>query len=155
AIRAWAHALEGRDKGDLALLEQSLREAREALAIDPTCVRALHAVARAQGSVLFLQMASDRDQAIREAAWAAARAIEGDGTDPLGYALRGIGVVLSEQLDRYPDALVDAQRAHEMNPNDTFILRILGDLEASAGDPERAIEHLQKVLRLNPRDPRS
>ena len=42
-----------------------------------------------------------------------------------------------------------------MNPNDAFILRIVGDLEAGIGEPERAIEHLHQVLRLNPRDPRS
>jgi adenylate cyclase len=42
-----------------------------------------------------------------------------------------------------------------MNPNDTFVLRILGALEAATGEPERAIEHLHQVMRLNPRDPRS
>src|SRR5262249_27976591 len=54
--------------------------------------------------------------------------------------------------DRYPDALADARRAYEINPNDTMVLRILGLFEALAGDPERGIEHLQQVLRLNPRD---
>jgi tetratricopeptide (TPR) repeat protein len=64
-----------------------------------------------------------------------------------------IGAVLGGELHRYPDALADARRAHEMNPNNTFILRILGDLEAGAGQPERAIEHLHQVMRLSPRDP--
>jgi tetratricopeptide (TPR) repeat protein len=59
------------------------------------------------------------------------------------------------QLDRYPEAFADAGRAHEMNPNDTFVLRILGALEAVTGEPERAIEHFHQVMRLNPRDPRS
>ena len=86
---------------------------------------------------------------------ATARAIELDSTDAHGYALRGIGVMHRGQLDRYPEALADARRAHEMNPNDTFVLRILGALEATAGEPERAIEHLHQVMRLNPRDPRS
>src|SRR5207253_656931 len=75
--------------------------------------------------------------------------------DPVGYALRGLGVMQGGQLDRYPDALADARRAHEMNPNDTVVLRILGNLEAGAGEPERAIEHLHQVMRLNPRDSRS
>src|SRR5262245_49127703 len=44
AIQAWAHAWDGRDKADRTLLEQSIREAKEALAIDPNCVRALHAL---------------------------------------------------------------------------------------------------------------
>src|SRR5262249_32256430 len=58
-------------------------------------------------------------------------------------------------LESYPEALVDARRAHDMNPNDIFVLRILGSVEALAGEPERAIEHLQQILRLNPRDART
>jgi adenylate cyclase len=42
-----------------------------------------------------------------------------------------------------------------MNPNDTFVLRILGLIEGLVGEPERGIEHLHQVLRLNPRDSRS
>jgi adenylate cyclase len=155
ALRAWAHQLEGRDRADRTIIDLAMTEARQALALDPNCVRALHVLARAQGSALFLRVATDRQRAIREAQWAAARAIELDGTDALGYALRGIGVILGGQLDRYSEALADARRAHEMNRNDTFILRIVADLEAGIGEPERAIEHLHQVLRLNPRDPRS
>ena len=81
-------------------------------------------------NALFLEMAADREHALREAMWAAARAIELDSTDALGYALRGMGVLHRGQLDRYPEALADARRAHEMNPNDMFVLRILGTLEA-------------------------
>src|SRR5262249_23718655 len=33
ALRAWAHTLEGQDKADRTLLSQSIREAKEALAI--------------------------------------------------------------------------------------------------------------------------
>ena len=155
ALRAWAHQLEGRDKADRAIIEQAITEAKQALAIDPNCVRALHVLARTQGSALFLRVAADREHAFREAQWAVARAIELDGTDALSYALRGIGAILGGQLDRYSAALADARRAHEMNPNDAFILRIVADLEAGIGEPERAIEHLHQALRLNPRDPRS
>ncbi len=63
--------------------------------------------------------------------------------------------MLTGQQDRHSDGVADARRAHEMNPNDTVVLRILGSLEAAAGEPERAIEHLHQVMRLNPRDDRS
>jgi Flp pilus assembly protein TadD len=36
------------------------------------------------------------------------------------------------------------------NPNDTFVLRLLGTLEAAVGQYEQALEHGQQVLRLNP-----
>jgi adenylate cyclase len=151
ALRAWAHASEGQDKADRTLFDQSIGEAKEALAIDPSSVLALHALAMAHGFALLLQMGADPEHSLREAMWAAARAVELDGTDPLGYAMRGMGVFLGGQLDRYPDALADARRAHEMNPNDTFVLLILGTLETGVGEHERAIEHGQQMLRLNPR----
>ncbi len=155
ALRAWAHASEGQDKADRTLFDQSIGEAKEALAIDPSSVLALHALAMAHGFALLLQMGADPEHSLREAMWAAARAVELDGTDPLGYAMRGMGVFLGGQLDRYPDALADARRAHEMNPNDTFVLLMLGTLEAGVGEYERAIEHGQQMLRLNPHQPYS
>lgn len=151
AVRAWAHALEGIDKADRTLIDRSVREANEALAIDPGSVLALHALSRAHGATLYLYMVTDRERALRQALAAAALAIELDGTDPLGYALRGIAVMFGGQLDRYPDALTDARRAQEMNPNDTLVLGILGTLEAVAGEHDSAIEHGHQILRLNPR----
>ena len=41
----------------------------------------------------------------------------------LATRCEGLCVLLSGQFDRYPEALADAQRAHEMNPNDVFVLR--------------------------------
>jgi adenylate cyclase len=155
ALRARAHAWEGRDNADRALIDQSIREAREALATDPNSVLALHALSLAHGHALFLQVAANRDDSLRESAWAAARAIELDREDAVGYALRAIGALHGGQIDHYLDALADVRRANQMNPNDTDVLRILGALEAVAGEPERSIEHALQVLRLNPRDPRS
>jgi TolB-like protein len=154
AIRARAHAWEGLNKVDRTLVDQSIREAREALAIDPSSVLALRGLALAHGFALYLQMAADREHALEEAMSAAEQAIELDDTDALSYANRGLVVFLGGQLDRYPTALTDARRAYELNPNDTAVLSVLGTLEAATGEPERAIEHALKVLRLNPRAPR-
>ena len=154
-LLAWAHAWQGYAAADRALLDQAIREARDALAIDPRSVLALHTIAYARGISMFLLMAVDREHALREAMWAAARAIELDSTDALGYALRARCVLLGGQLDRYSAALADAQRAHEMNPNDVFVLGCLAWLEAVVGEYGRAIEHGHQILRLNPSDPRS
>jgi adenylate cyclase len=154
ALRAWAHALEGQDNADPTLFNQSIREAKEALAIDPNSVRALHVLAWAHGNTVQLRIAADRDQAVREATWANARAIELDGMDAYGYAFRGLSAMHFGRLDYYPEAIANARRAHEMNPNDTFVLRILGALEVTVGEFERAIERFHQVMRLNPRDPR-
>ena len=70
ALRAWAHAGEGWDKADRTLRNQSINEAREALAIDPNSVLALHVLAYAHGIELYLGTAADREQALQEAMWA-------------------------------------------------------------------------------------
>ena len=153
-LLARAHAWQGHDTADQALLERAIREARDALKIDPGSVPALHAIAYARGTMVLL-FAEDPQDDIREAVSAAARAIELDSMDALGYALRGWSALNGAQIDRYPEALADARRAHEMNPNDVFVLWCLAWLESAVGEHERAIEHGHQILRLNPRDSRS
>ena len=117
-LERWARA-------NRALLEQSILEAKQALAIDPTCVPALHVLAWAMGmpcslggrrigSVPFRKPCG-RPRArlswivrTRMATHCARRA--------LSIANNGIAT----------EALADARRAHEMNPNDTTMLLILG-----------------------------
>jgi adenylate cyclase len=154
ALLARAHAWQAHDTGNRALLEQAIREATQALTIDPRSVLALHTIAYARG-ILLLVWAEDHEHALQEATLAATHAIELDSTDALGYALRGLCVLNGFQVDRYPEALADAQRAHEMNPNDVFVLWCLAWLEAAVGENKRAIEHGHQILRLNPRDARS
>jgi adenylate cyclase len=154
-LLAWAHAWQGYAKTDQILLDQAIREARDALAVDPRSVLALHTIAFASGMSVFLLMAVDREHALREATSAAARAIELDSTDALGYALRGYCVLLGAQLDRYSEAIEDAQLAHKLNPNDMFVLGLLVWAELAVGEHERAIEHAHQILRLSPRDSRS
>jgi adenylate cyclase len=155
AFRALVHAEEGGDKADRNLIDLSIREAKEALAIDPNCVRALQMLAYAHGISLYLGTAADREHAMHESISAIARAVELDGSDTYGYVFRALGIVQRGELDRYPEALADARYAHELNPNDSVVLEVLGNLEAAAGEPECAIEHLHQAMRLSPRNPRS
>ena len=111
---------------DRTLLDQAICKAKEALAIDPNSVLALHALALSHGAAFFYEMAADREHALREAMWAVTRAIELDSADAHGYALRAVNIMYRGQWDRYAEALADARRAHEMNPNDTLVLRIFG-----------------------------
>ena len=155
ALRATVHGWEGSGKLDQALIEQSILEARKALSIDPNSVLALRALGRGYGFSVFYNMAADREHAIREALSANTRAIELDADDPLSYGARAMIPIWFTLLDRYPDALRDARRAHEMNPNDVYLLRILATVETHVGEFELAIKHLRQILRLNPRDPSS
>lgn len=152
ALRATARLWEGQDKADRSLLELSIQEAKEALTIDPNNVRALQILAGVRNAYLRLQMTDNRERTFREAMSAATRAIELDGADPAGYAVRAAVILNSGKIARYPDALSDARLAYEMNPNDVPVLRTLACLETMTGEPERAIERLHRIARLNPRD---
>src|SRR4029450_5847361 len=67
-LLAWTHAWQGsaRAVADRTLLDQSIREAREALAIDPRSALALHTIAYACVQSRFLMTAMDREEALRE-----------------------------------------------------------------------------------------
>src|SRR5262249_39118790 len=93
ALRATAHASQAVGQSDKALVERSIREAREALAIDPTNVRALLALSHSHGTALMLGMGMDPKQAFEQATWAATRAIELDGSNALAYARRALAIL--------------------------------------------------------------
>jgi tetratricopeptide (TPR) repeat protein len=154
SLLAWAHAWQGHSTANRALLDQAICEATKALAIDERSALALHTIAYTHATVLLV-WGEDQEPSLQKALMAAAQAIELDNTNALGYALRGLCILNSAQVDRYPEALADARRAHEMNPNDVFVLWCLAWLEAAIGEHERALEHGYQILRLNPRDSRS
>ena len=154
AVRAWAHAYGAGMEADGASCNLAIREAKEALAIDPESTLALMALAWGQVILLFLQLAPDPAQTLGEVRWAALRAVESDRSNASALALKAVTVLLSREYDQYPQALSDGYRAHEINPNDTFVLLMLVTLEAYGGEPEQAIDHGMLFLRLNPRDTR-
>ena len=154
AVRAWAHASGAGMDWDGAACHLAIREATEALAIDPESTLALMALAWGQGALLFLQLAPDPASTLQEMRSAALRAVESDRSNASALALKAVTVLFSLQYDQYPHALADGRRAHEMNPNDTFVLLMLVHLEGHGGEPEQAVEHGMLFLRLNPRDTR-
>ena len=154
AVRAWAHAAGAGMEADGASCNLAIREAKEALAIDLESTLALMALAWGQVILLFLQLAPDPAQTLGEVRWAALRAVESDRSNACALALKAVTVLLSLDYDQYPQALSDGYRAHEINPNDTFVLLMLVALEAYGGEPEQAIDHGMLFLRLNPRDTR-
>ena len=56
-------------------------------------------------------------------------------------------------VDRNDEALNALQRAHELNPNDVYVLQLLGACEVAVGMVPQAIEHLTQALRNSPRGP--
>ena len=154
ALRAWAHAMEAGSTTDRAVAEKAIREAEEVLAIDPNSTVALMALAWAHGCLLYFQIASDPKHSLREAALAAERAVELDRSDASALALKAMTGLLAGQVEEYLEILADARRAHDLNPNDAFVLLMLTHVEAFGGESEQAIDHGMQILRLDPRTSR-
>ena len=71
-----------------------------------------------------------------------------------GLVLKAMIPLLGAKTDQYQEALADARRAHDINPNSTLVLLMLVHLEAFGTEPHQAIEHGLRILRLNPSDSR-
>lgn len=153
AVRASAKAWDALVKSDPVLCNEAIADAQAALAIDPDSTIALNALAGAHVQHLVRGTAADRQATWRAAIAAATRAIELDRTDGLSHSLKGILLVLAPDGSRLEEALDSARRSHELNPHDSRALIGQAYVENLAGNPERAIEHLQHALRVSPRDP--
>ena len=160
AVRAWANAQAAWRGTDLPLREQAIREAKEALAIDPSSTLALIVLSHAQFQHVYLRSTPNLESAWKEGMYAALRAIELDGSDSRGHVRKAAllcfplrGLDGSVHVDQYDEALNDAQRALDLNPNAAVALQVLGYCEAISGNPRAGIEHLSQALRNNPRDP--
>lgn len=53
----------------------------------------------------------------------------------------------------FGEAILDLNHAHEHNPNDANVLRVLALCEASVGEVESAQDHAKRTIRLSPKDP--
>jgi len=131
-------------------MHRPVTTSEEALRIDPNSALALWIVAYAKATAAFTGVADDPQRFLREAELAANRLVELDVSSASGYAARAFCVSATRQHDRYHEALADARRAHELNPNDTYALYALGLVEAWLGDFDAAIDHAHQILRLSP-----
>jgi adenylate cyclase len=132
--------------------ESALLSLKQALAIDPDYAPAMAALAN-----LYCHR--------RSQGWAKDPA--GEAADALRLATRAIelgrddGEVLWRAANVVWQMVMDANRAAELahlaldvNPNSSIALTIAGWIEASRGDPDKALELFERAQRLSPRDPR-
>ncbi len=152
AVRANANASEAMIKSDRALREQAVREARDALTIDPRSSLALNSLAFAQFQHVFFRTTPDLKAAFEEGLAAATKAIEIDPSDSMAHTTKAFLVQFDPDTPRWDEALTSARRAYELNPNSLSALNALGNLEVLAGNHNRAAELLRAALRMSPRD---
>jgi TolB-like protein len=153
AVRAHAKAWDAFAKSERTLCDQAIDEARAALAIDPDSTLALNALALAQFQHYIRATAADRDAAWSEGVAAATRSVEVDRANSFSHAMKGALLMTAPDRIRMGEALESAGRAFDLNPNDMQSLIGVAYVESLAGNPDKAIGHLQQALRISPRDP--
>jgi tetratricopeptide (TPR) repeat protein len=137
---------------DPGLHERALKQAREALALDPRSTLALEVIAAAHARFLYRVMGTGEaaKKAWEEGVSAAGKLIAVDPAGSAGYGWMGNLFSLAR---RRAEALTHARRAHELNRNDLNALRNLSLVELYEGEAKSALEHLELAVRLSPRDP--
>ena len=152
-LHAWGNAMDAFWKADRNLRIQAIHLARDALALDGTSRLALKALAWSQCQQVVGGTAGEPEAAWTEGMNAVNLAIELDRSDAIGYSVRAMLLqypVVGEV--KWDDALSDARRAHDLNPNDGLALVILGYTESASGNPRLAVQYLMQQRRLSPND---
>ena len=78
------------------------------------------------------------------------RAIALNARNGLAHSIKAEALWMRQELDA---ALVESQRALDLNPNDAWALATLGGLLLHTGNPAAAIEHIELAFQLNPHPP--
>ena len=136
--------------------EASFREAesmlRSAINIDPNYSDAWASLSDAIGRLAFGGFDSDPVARGEECCLAAEHAIRLDQTSGVAFGIAAWAVAtFSADHDR---ALIFAQRALSLQPNSAYVQALCASAFFRSGQYEKAIEHVEISLRLNPLDPR-
>jgi len=149
AWQSYAKYRDGLAAANLPLMEEGIALAQRALALNDKCSIAYRTLCWAYSMHSLYawgndpQGAADRALAVAEAAKVAMPHSD------TAYFCLGIARSRKSQFDQ---AARDLLRAHELNPNDAFVLHILAWSEAALGDTRAARAHAGLALRLSPKD---
>ncbi len=94
---------------------------------------------------------TDRERDIADAARLARRALELTRDDAL--VLSRAGLVLAYVVRDFDAGALFIERARVLNPNHSAVWHASGWLKVWTGDPDMAIQHLERFVRISPLDP--
>lgn len=143
---SWQHIL----RMDPEAILQGKNIAEEAIALDPNYARPYCSLAMYYISMTSNGWSDDFAASLDEARRAAHQAITLDPHDAWAHSFMG----LSELWHRnYDNALFEARRAIELNPNFADGYVWLGNTEGFVGAEQRGLDHIATARRLNPHAP--
>lgn len=132
--------------------DQAIALLRQAIRLDPALAQAHMALARSLNSRIWHGWSSDIANDASEAYAAAARSVAIDDRDPYcHYALCWTSLVMR----MHAQALAEAQRSIDLNPNFALGFFVLGVVRIYVGHFREAVDALLRCLRLNPNDPQA
>jgi adenylate cyclase len=128
--------------------ELALKLLRQAIALSPNYAKALSVLAFAEARMVFF--GADIDVTLSIAREHAKAALALDDDDPWSYFSYGY---IECFTSRYDDAIAWYRRAVELNPNFALAHGNMAAALALSGQPDAAIEAVQRSIRMSPRDP--
>ena len=129
---------------------QAIALLRQAIKLDPNFAQAHMALGRTLASRVFYGWSNDIGSDSSESYQAAARAISIDDRDPYSHYAFCWASLLKRM---HAQALAEAQRSIDLNPNFALGFFALGAIRVYIGHFREAIDALLRSLRLNPNDP--
>jgi adenylate cyclase len=123
---------------------------RKAVALDPHLTHGHVGLARTLNLRIWVGWSKDADADRRAGFEAAQRAVELDDKDPYGHYVLTFACLNS---GLHQQALAEAQRAVDLNPNFALVHFGLGWIRVFVGHFAAAIDPLLRCMRLSPNDP--
>lgn len=147
AYDCWLRGMEHLRRGTLKEDEEARGFFRQALEIEPQNARAFAGMSLSYFNEWSCQLWDRWEENESKAFEYATRAAELDEVDHIIQLVLGRIHLFRRDFDR---AEMHVDRSFELNPNDADCLVQLASCRAFLGDPELAIELMEKALRLNP-----
>lgn len=130
---------------------EALRQFHKAIELDPGFAAAYAMAAFCYSQRKAFGWVTNRSQDIAEAAPLARRAVELTRDDAL--AISRAGLVLAYVVQDFDAGALLIDRARGLNPNLSAVWHASGWLRVWIGEPDTAIEHLERFVRISPLDP--
>jgi TolB-like protein/class 3 adenylate cyclase/Tfp pilus assembly protein PilF len=130
---------------------EALRLFHKAIKLDPEFASAYAMAAFCYSQRKAFGWVTNRPQDIAEAFPLARRAVELTRDDAL--VLARAGMVLAYVVEDFDSGALLLERARTLNPNLSAVWHASGWLKVWIGEPETAIEYLERFVRISPLDP--
>jgi len=149
---AWqARALldRSRAEADTALYARGMKMAEAAAAQDSQCRQAWWTISFANYALAYARQGANPKALLKRAREAAEKLRALDRNDHSAYMSLGWISYIEQDFER---AMMFLDQAHELNPNCTMTLMLIGTIATATGRVEAGYDYLGQAMRLSPRD---